>query len=488
LGNATDIAISGWKKHGTTALLFLLTALALRFLSLFPAVINHDESTYIVIADALLNGQTYWIDVVDTKPVGIFLVYAGLEWLFGSSIFALRVFATLMVVLTAYGVYRAKLQLGSHPGAARAAGMIFIFLCSLFTFYGVSPNTETYFVALTALAFWLISGQPSSLRSWMAGVLLGIGFVIKYVVLFDALAFAALLLLRDASWRTFWRQWVPMGVGMTLPFLSVLWYYAQLGALDTFLFYTFELSSRYPETSSFMDYVKSPLDFFLRFFPVTLLLGSVLLHRFSFPYKHWGVLWGVLVLIIVLLPGTFYGHYYIQLMLPVSFLAGEAFGVQTDRHPRWLRWFLRPVPGGVFLGMVLILNWVFQKKDYLDRRDYPRILTEYISPHLDADDQVYFANDAHIGYFLLDRLSPIKYVHPSLFWSEKHVQALDINVSAQMDSLKASDPEFILFKQDDRLESRALFWSWLQAEYQLESTIDRFQIYRSRASTERTIQ
>lgn len=469
-----------WQKHGKAACLFLLTALALRVISFFPAVINHDESTYIVIADALLSGQTYWIDVVDTKPLGIFLVYAALEWLFGTSIFALRVAATLMVVVTAFGVYRAKLNLGSHPAAARAAGVIFIFLCSLFTFYGVSPNTETYFVALTALAFWVLSDQASSWQSWLSGLLLGIGFVIKYVVLFDALAFAILLMVRDTSWRTLWRQWLPMGIGMSLPFLSVLGYYAQLGALDTFLFYTFELSSRYPESSPFLAYVKSPLDFFLRFFPVTLLLGSVLVRRFSFPYKQWGLLWSVLVLVVVLLPGTFYGHYYIQLMLPVSFLAGEAFNGQQRKHPRWLRWFLRPIPGGTFIGLVLVANWFFQKKDYLDRPDYPRVLSAYVSPYLEPDDQVYFVNDAHVAYFLLDRSSPVKYVHPSLLWSEKHIQALDIDVAAQIDKLKAATPKFIIFKKDDRLESRKSFWNWLQADYQKETTIDRFQVYRYR--------
>jgi len=478
LGDSINIRVPGWKKHGKTVLLFLLAALALRIISFFPAVINHDESTYIVIADALLNGQTYWIDVIDTKPVGIFFVYATLEWLFGTSIFALRLAATLMVVLTAFGLYRAKLNLGSHPAAARASGFLFIFLCSLFTFYGVSPNTETYFVALTALAFWVLSEHTSPWQSLLAGLLLGIGFVIKYVVLFDALAFAVLLLLRDTSWRTFWRQWIPLGIGMSIPFLSVLGYYAQLGALDTFLFYTFELSSRYPESPTAIAYLKSPLDFFLRFFPVTILLISVFVRRFSFPHKQWGVLWSVLVLIVVLLPGTFYGHYYIQLMLPVSFLAGEAFSAQRNKHPRWLRWFLRPIPGGVFVGLILVANWIFQKNDYLDRPDYPRVLSEYVSPKLAPDDQVYFANDAHVAYFLLDRQSPVKYVHPSLFWSEKHIKALEIDVAAQMDTLKAATPEFIIFKEDERLANRKSFWNWLQSDYQKETTIDRFQIHR----------
>ncbi|HEX5625100.1 MAG TPA: hypothetical protein VFX48_03710, partial [Saprospiraceae bacterium] len=43
-----------------------LLAILLRFFSFFPSVIDHDESTYIVIAKALLEGQTYFKDVIDT--------------------------------------------------------------------------------------------------------------------------------------------------------------------------------------------------------------------------------------------------------------------------------------------------------------------------------------------------------------------------------------------------------------------------------------
>ena len=48
----------------------MLTGLSLvmRFFSFFPSVMDHDESTYLVIADALRHGDVYLRDVIDTKP------------------------------------------------------------------------------------------------------------------------------------------------------------------------------------------------------------------------------------------------------------------------------------------------------------------------------------------------------------------------------------------------------------------------------------
>ncbi|MEO0732907.1 MAG: hypothetical protein AAFZ52_08735, partial [Bacteroidota bacterium] len=66
--------------------LFILLAIALRWGSFFISVINHDESTYIVIADEMLRGEIYLRDVVDTKPIGIFWIYAALIKLTGGAI------------------------------------------------------------------------------------------------------------------------------------------------------------------------------------------------------------------------------------------------------------------------------------------------------------------------------------------------------------------------------------------------------------------
>ena len=68
-----------WSKWALPILLLL--AVLLRWGTFFPSVINHDESTYFLIGKALQEGQTYLVDSYDTKPVGIFLVYALMSWL-----------------------------------------------------------------------------------------------------------------------------------------------------------------------------------------------------------------------------------------------------------------------------------------------------------------------------------------------------------------------------------------------------------------------
>lgn len=468
---------SSWREQARMLFFFWGIAIGLRILSFFPSVINHDESTYIVISDALLRGQIYWVDVIDTKPIGIFLVFLLLQKVFGSSIFVLRLITTLIVGSTAYMLYRGKRNLGSTGSAARASGVIFLFMCSIFTFYGISPNTETFFVALTAAAFWVLSGHLTFWRTVGAGLLLGLGFVIKYVVLFDAIALGMLLLAQGARAQIIRARILGYGLGLALPFGLVAGYYTQMGQLDTFLFYTFELSSRYPESAAWSDYLVATLDFFLRFFPVTILLLASLVRFPLFPGKWLGIVWSTLVLFIVLLPGTFYGHYFIQLMLPVSLLAGEAFGPYQDRLPRWLRWFFKPIPGAVFLIVLVLLNGFFQKKDFLDRPDYPRQIAAYIAPRLEPDETVYLANISHIAYHLLERTSPIRYVHPSLFWSDKHIRALEIDVAVELERLLEADPAFIVFKDDKRIADRTAFMNYVEQYFTKVKEIDKIDIY-----------
>jgi 4-amino-4-deoxy-L-arabinose transferase-like glycosyltransferase len=85
-------------------LLFCLLAVILRFFSFFPSVIDHDESTYLEIARMLLSGKLLYVDMVDIKPPGIFLILAFFQWIFGYSIFVMRLLTALWIALTAFMV------------------------------------------------------------------------------------------------------------------------------------------------------------------------------------------------------------------------------------------------------------------------------------------------------------------------------------------------------------------------------------------------
>lgn len=442
-------------------LLFAALAVGLRFFSFTPSVINHDESTYVVIADALLKGNNYFVEYIDTKPIGIFLLYAGFLSFFNPTIFGLRLIAAIWLALTAFILFRVQIDWGRPPKVGIAAGLIYLFLNSIYTFYGVSPNTETFFNLFTILSLWLILRRRGGWEYFLAGLILGMGFLIKYVVLFDGLAFGLFLLLeqyrRGSDWKGFKENASLLTVGFVVPFGLVFWYYYQIGNLDAFLFHTFEVPGRYPEMATFYGYFKFSLDFFLRFLPVSVFFFTAIFDRRTEDrLRLLGSLWSAAVLTVVLLPGKFFGHYFIHFMLPFSFLAAQVFYYLPEEQPRWLRWIFVRRTGYPLLGLLFGLNLYFQKIDYFEKKDTPQVVADYLEPRLTPNDEIYVGNYSQILYFLLDRSSPIRYVHPSLFWEPKHMKALEIGVEREVERIKKADPKFILVRdslEDNRLDA-----------------------------------
>lgn len=450
--------------HPTTVLgIFLLTGFALRFFSFFPTVIDHDESTYIVIADLLMKGYTYQVDFIDTKPIGIFLVFAALQELFGSSIIMLRVVATVVIALTSFFLYKTKRKDGSSHSAALAAGIIYIFLNSIYTRYGVSPNTETYFNLFTALALWLYFSKGQWWKYALAGLSLGIGFILKYVVLFDGMAFGLFLLWLahrgEYKWGKAWLNSILMASLAAFPFILVLAYYHNIGYLEDFWFHTFVVSGRYPSSRGGLYYLEFFAQFFLRYLPVTVFFTLALWSKYiSTSSKQFGILWSIFVLMAVLIPGNSYGHYFIQFMLPFSFLAASFFEIEKEHLPRWIAWIRQPKVGYSLLGALIIAHLFFQKKDYLDKPDHQLNTANYLNAHLEEGDRIYMAED-HIVYHLTDQVPLTKYVHPSLFWEQKHIKALEMPLEEEIDRIKAARPRYLVFRlpyenlKDDRFDS-----------------------------------
>ncbi len=469
-------------KDLQTFAIFIGLAIVLRLFSFFPTVINHDESTYIVISDYLMNGSVYFIDVVDTKPIGIFLIYAGLQKLVGSSIFLLRVMTALWLAITAFVLYKAKFSFGGKRNEAIATGIIYLIVNSVFTYYGISPNTETFFNLFTALGLLFMLKGGSHWRFLLAGLCLGWGLVIKYVVAFDALAFGLFLLWDNIRSKTqFFKalsRGVVMAIGSCIPLSFVLIYYAQLGYLDEFLFYTFEVSSRYPESVPFVQHLKFLGDFFLRYLPIALLFIYVLVSKATdLRLKRLGLLWSALVLLAILLPGKWYGHYYIQFMLPFSFVAGSFFAFPATQFPKPLSTLLRPRVGFTILSLLIMLNMYQQKKDCLDKPDHPKTISKYLEGKLEKEDRIYTSVSHQVLYHLLDKESPTKYVHPSLFWEQKHIRALEVNVEEELAKITEPPPRYIIWRtdrKDDRLDS------FLYKNYLLVKTVGKDLVYERR--------
>lgn len=466
-------------------LAFILFCIALRWGSFFLSVVNHDESTYIVIADELLRGEVYLKDVIDTKPIGIFLIYAGLIKLTGGSIFTLRLAASCVVALGAWGLYHAGRRATGDEQVGIAAGLIYCFSNSIFTYYGLSPNTEIYFNVLTIAAMALTvaprirAGTKDPFWHWpAAGFLLGLAMIIKPFAAAESLAIGLFMV-----W--FYRHNIArmLAAGTALvgafavPLAALVLYYHRAEMLDTFYFYTFTVSGAYPVNTAWYLRLKFMGDYLLRYSPFVILGAGALVqwkrekNKESQRWLFYLLLQFITVTIVVLLTGKSFGHYQIQLH-PIIALFGACWWANGMTVYPWLRssffakWGLpllilaaTSVGGGLYLH-------------YKKKTDRPKIVADYLNTVLQPEETFFGINGWQISYHLVDRPVPSPYVHSSLLYLAHHVKAFQIDELAEAERILAdSSVRYLVGRKIDQQADTPLT-ARLMEEFELHTELE----------------
>ena len=433
---------------------FIALTLIMRFFSFFPTLISHDEGTFFVIARELFRGKIYFADLVDTKPIGIFVLLGLFIKYISASVFMLRLFAAITIAFTSFTLYRISLHDQGEEKPAIATGVIFIFFLSVFTHFGVFINPELFYTLFTAIGFYIFIRTEKRGGYLLLGFLLGIGFILKYVVLFDLAAWLMYVFV-SALFR---KEWITIRkvffnclvacLGFLIPFAILVLYYYQVEHLKDFWYYTFGVTSRIPVERTLGQTIVYVGDFHLRYLPIVFFFYYALVKAKKNAQQQ-GIpnslliTWSLIVLVAIILPGKPFGHYFIQIMLPVSLVAGRFFREDIVK-PLWLK-RIAGHPTGTFILIVLITGNVFmQKHDYFDKPDMPEQVAEYLAPRLKPEDRIFTGNYEAVLYYLLDKDCPVKYVHRSLMCDPAHRATLQVDLPAEMDVLMAMDLKYIL--------------------------------------------
>jgi 4-amino-4-deoxy-L-arabinose transferase-like glycosyltransferase len=228
----------------------LITAFVIRCCQFGNPLIQVDENFYLLVGDRMLHGGALpYVDIWDRKPVGLFLLFAGIRLLGGDGIVQYQIVATLFAAGTALLIVRiAEPMAGLLAGVM--AGIVYILLLGLLGGSGgQAPVFYNLFVAGAALATLIATTKPvvsaGEVRrlGCIAMVLVGIALQLKYTALFEGLFFGVALLL--ASWKTSRRidrlvvdgaLWVAIALA---PTLAALTYYAWIGETPAFVYANF---------------------------------------------------------------------------------------------------------------------------------------------------------------------------------------------------------------------------------------------------------
>ncbi len=454
----------------------IVFSIALRFHSFFPAVMDHDESTYLLIGASLTQGDLLYTDVTDTKPVGIFLIYALYHLLFGYSIFMTRLIAAILVGLTAYVIYLCSIKLFNSKEVGLASAVIYLFYTSIWTKFGVSPNTELYFNVTTICGLWFLLKNTN--RDYaLAGLLFGMGFMIKYLVLFDFMFLGGFLLLREFILSRKDEihfnpvKYILAGISFTVPFLITHIYFIIIGNFEDFKFITYELPSRYMDTGHglfSLQYAVFIIDFLARFLPISLLFLAVVCskHLFSKSWKyHLLLAWLPGVLLAMSIPGKDFGHYSIQLMLPISLIAGIYFHNDFMQY-KLVRSLFYKYPLAIIVVLFVIVQY-FGLSSYLSKTDRPEIVADYLKRNIKHNDTIYLSDYKHIVYYLLKLNSPSKYVHPTLLTKPGHTHAFGIDGNTEIKKIIDQYPSWVVMYDKNSYVEGLL----IQKEYSLDTIL-----------------
>ena len=408
-------------------LYFLLLAVVLRVGSFFYTVIDHDESTYIVIADELLRGGTYLRDVIDTKPLGIFVIYELLIELTGGHIPLLRLATSVVIALSAAGLYLASVRVTGERTAGYVAGVVYVLMCSVYTDYGMSPNTEHYFNALT---IWAVAVSVASPRKrWgLAGTLLGLAFVIKPFAAAEAGAVGLYLVW---YYRHDWRALLKNGLVLLFQWLApvavvIALFWAE-DLLSELWFYSVEVAAAYPVELPWYLRLKYMGDYLLRYSPFILWavwagtqVRPLSKEKHLRQWRYYLLLQCLLVTTVVLLTGKRFGHYQIQLHPIVALYVGATSGIvyREILRRRWVPWLVAVVAVGIGIGHATY---------YAGKSDDRRELADYLAPRLGPDETFLTLDGFQILHHLLDRPVPTPYVHSSLLFYDHHRRAFGID-------------------------------------------------------------
>lgn len=449
--------------------LLLGLAVAIRCIWYGDPLIHVDEQYYLVIGDRILHGALPYVDVWDRKPVGLFLLYAGMRLLGGAGIYQYQFVATLFAWGTAL-IVRRLASTAASPRAAWIAGAIYLLWLDLFTGQGgQSPVFYNLFVAgaglltLNAIGRDTLPAHRFGLGA-AAMILCGVALQIKYTALFEGIFFGLALLW--AEWRATRRigSMAAYGLGWAaialIPTGAALLAYAAIGQAQPYIYVNF--------ISIFVRGSAPGTELLERLGVILLLLSPLLAalwiagrsrapraasHRFLLQWFGAAVA-GFLIF------GTYYDHYALPLLVSLCAAIAPAFDVVRGSRRTGLRLAAGLAAIGVIATPVSYLIITARKGN--------AAYAEHVASIIDKarhGGSLYIYDGEPILYLLTQAPAATRFLFPYHLSQTLEGPSIGTDPAAEMQRMLATHPAVIVdgilqprWRTPDRMrEQRALF-------------------------------
>jgi hypothetical protein len=523
--NLPDVFEKITNKKIVVLFLFVLLVLFLRLASFFYSTLSWDESLYLLIAKKMFEGHPPYSVVWDNKPPGIYLLFATGLSTFGHSVFSIRLLACIFATLTCFFLYLTGSLIRENGKIIGFLAGCFYALTSAALNEGMSANSETFITLFATAAFYLFSrrlpyrdnfNKQTYLQIFLVGLILGIGFEIKFVVLFDLLPILLILGIAilghnqgKQKYLTLVKSLLVLGIGFLIPFTIATLYFISIGEAGSYLYANFTANKLRTQGNSFSWHHLSDAVFLtlvpsnpIMWFCLPLATINLLFRKKIDQKEGWIIFatisWSMIVLLAIVTSFSehLYSHYFLQLHPALSlvsayiltrlFLPGIGFIRSLSQRKRYvgilvvlaiLVFNLGKEP--VLLGAKHIyFRYVKGMDNWLDT---PAAIAEYISPKIAKDDFIYVADYQPIIYYLANAEMPSRYAYPPFLVIRKDMPNITgVKPLQELDQIMKKRPVYVIRNQRGSYEeafytSEALSFltkldNYLSKGYLLEKT------------------
>ena len=462
-----------FKKKIILGILVCIIAMAMFIrMGLLTVPLERDEGEYAYAGQLMLQGAPPYTEAYNMKMPGIYAAYALMMGILGENTRGIRLGLLIVNGLTIFVVFLIGCRLrDSTTGLPAAASFAVLSLGA--AVQGVIANAE-HFVLLPALAgIWLLLRPFEKRRMaaiFSAGLLLGLGFIVKQHGALFALFGGLYVLFRRFDSKTFsLRGVLPesllYALGAITPFCIAAFVLYLVGAFDKFWFWTFTYASEYVSSLSLKEGVGNFFGGFLPImrttFPIWILAAAgiaPLLWKRENRNTHIFALMFFLFSLFAVCPGFYFRPHYFLLLLPsVSVLSGMGGALLLDRTGKRGDSKVSRSLGAGLLALVCIYP-VYAQKEYLFQMSpkevsralygvnpFPESLeiARYIEANSAPGDRIaVFGSEPQI-YFYAKRRSATGHIYTYALMED---QPYALEMQRQMiREIESSDPEYLVF-------------------------------------------
>jgi hypothetical protein len=501
------------KQKKRWLLLLILSAVILRSPAFVNPIIDEDEAFYAAAAQIVNHGGKLYRDAAELKPPLLMYFYAAGFSILGDDLRLLHGATVIWVLATAAGIGGIAKQLSKKWEATYLSALLYVLFTPTFVPQALSTNGEILLnlpLAIGAFVFLKSERRQRHALLFLSGVGCGLAFLFKYqggillaVILFYILVTKSWLAKRWPDKIAGLQSLLVIG-GFASVLLSLYAIFRYHGNWEDFYFWGWKFNFIFMEDFTRQYFFQRLHAHAPRFFIIWLVLWI-----FTFaaigktrraprdipPGYHLVILWLLGSALAVCVGGKFFGHYFIQLLPPLTVMAGVAI---IAWWPQTVGWKRAAVLAGIIIPPIIYLgvNWREEQKRMNGENRYCETIAAEVQKHSAPADRIFIWGRMPELYYFSQRLPASRFIACSFVVGMTTYNFTDPSarydssrsapmLSMLMDDLTKNHPKLIIdtapqnFRQFGKypISGIASLQEFINKNYRLAATLDRLAIY-----------